>query len=65
MQHWNAGDEITINGKVKYIGYGTQVDPTLLWVQLKSGAIIRIQESDINTVHPYKEPSKEDMRKGN
>ena len=71
-----AGDEVTINGVVKEVTqfcftidrfgiehpYG---EPTII-VELPSGETICLEHaSDINTIHPYKEPSKEDQRKGN
>jgi hypothetical protein len=72
----NVGDEITINGRITACQYMTCVfdrranklipdgEPTLT-VLLPSGDEIYISPADINTIHPYKEPSVVDQRKGN
>ena len=56
---YKPGDEITINAKV--------VDVTAsgnLIINI-SGTKCLVKPSDVCTVHPYQEPSKEDMRRGN
>ena len=72
----NIGDEVTINGTITACQYMTYMvdsrtnklipdgEPTLT-VLLPSSDEIYINPCDINTIHPYKEISKEDMRKGN
>lgn len=57
----NIGDEITINGKV----VECDVRCSMVCCRMNDGTDIWIHSSNINTIHPYKEPSKEDMRKGN
>lgn len=61
----NIGDEITLCGTV--LGHclmgldGVQG----VYIRTKNGNIVMgIPVNDIKTIHPYKEPTKEDMRKG-
>ena len=55
-----VGDEVTINGTIVEItSSGNAV------VKLDKGTRVLINPAEINTVHPYKKPSKEDKRKGN
>ena len=56
-----AGDEVTINGTVSAVSE----DKKFFWMHTKSGNDRCLNIEDINTIHPYKEPSKEDHRKGN
>ena len=56
----NIGDEVTINAVV--------VDKTVSGnaiVKLKRGSRLLVSPDEINTIHPYKETSKEDKRRGN
>jgi hypothetical protein len=54
-----CGDEITINARVMAGGV-----PGRWLVETPGGNYLWIYESDINTIHPYKEPPTEDVRKG-
>ena len=60
MSNVHVGDEVSLNAKV--ITVSVSGNPI---VEFKSGVRVLVRESDLNTIHPYKEPSKEDMRKGN
>lgn len=53
------GDEVTVCGKV--IAFTDSNNPI---IELKSGMRFLIKPSDIKAIHPYKEPSREDQRRG-
>lgn len=62
----NKGDEITICGTVLGYSIMSSEDVQGVYIRTKSGYIVTgIPVDDIKTVHPYKEVSKEDHRKGN
>ena len=61
----NAGDEITVNGKIVDVIVDEEGQILDLQVETKSGRIISIKESDVNTIHPYKPISEKDQRTGN
>lgn len=55
-----VGDEVTVNGTIVEISpSGNAV------VKLAKGTRVLVSPAEINTVHPYKKPSKEDKRRGN
>lgn len=57
---FSVGDEVTINATVIHVtASGNPI------VKLKGGYKFLIKPSDINTIHPFSEIPKEDMRKGN
>ena len=60
----NIGDEITINATITRLLLGHYGDD-MIEIRLKNGDMYTINICNINTIHPYKEPTKEDMRKGN
>lgn len=60
MSNVHVGDDVSLNAKV--ITVSVSGNPI---VEFKSGVRVLVRESDLNTIHPYKEPSKEDVRKGN
>jgi preprotein translocase subunit YajC len=55
-----VGDEVTVNGTIVEITpSGNAV------VKLTKGTRVLINPAEVNTIHPYKKPSKEDKRRGN
>lgn len=56
---FNKGDEVTFNATV--IGVTESGNPI---VKFNSGIRMLLKKSDVNTVHPYEEPPKEDKRRG-
>jgi len=54
-------DDITINGKV--VEYDARCD--MVCYRMNDGTEQWTSARNINTIRPYKEPPKEDMRKGN
>lgn len=64
----NIGDDVTINGVVigmnRILLGGKPVGEEIV-VRLKCGTIISVKEKELNTIHPYDEPPKQDMRRGN
>ena len=55
----NIGDEVTIGGTIVEI---TPSGNTV--VKLAKGTRVLINPAEIKTIHPYKEISKEDKRRG-
>ena len=60
----NIGDEITINATITRLLFG-QYGDDMVEIRLKNGDMYTINIRNIKTIHPYKEPTKKDMRKGN
>lgn len=56
----HINDDVTVNAKV--IDVTASGNPI---IRTNSGIKMLVKASDINTVRPYKEPAKEDRRKGN
>ena len=62
----NVGDEITICGTILGYSMMNSDDVQGVYIRTKSGYIVTgVPVDDIKTIRPYKEPTKEDMRKGN
>lgn len=55
----HIGDEVTVNAVVVDVTASGNVI-----VQLKKGGKVVVNPSEINTIHPYQEISKEDKRRG-
>lgn len=55
------GDDITINGRV--VQLNEAMNEVLILTSSRHYHWVHVE--DINTLHPYREPSTEDMREGN
>ena len=55
-------DDITVNGSILYMAHGNDFD--MYKIKLKSGDVIWIRDTDVNTVRPHMTIPTEDRRKG-
>ena len=61
----NVGDDVTINGVIAEVRHNKLINDNYIRVVTKSGRVLDLWESDINTVRPKIEIPEKDERRGN
>lgn len=61
----NVGDDVTINGVITEVRHNKLINDNYIRVVTKSGRVLDLWESDINTVRPKIEIPEKDERRGN